>query len=155
MQTEGLAACHHQRTLPKAGPKPKPGCTPEPQGLLLGKQQTRKPRFRKMKGLVQSHSTQLVNRRSAFEGRPVRSKSYAQEKDQAGHISGNSNDSTSLPHFTKMSLKIRPLICIVAVDTALAAGFGRWWGRASSVTIHTCSPPMLTSSSVPLGLKVT
>lgn len=38
MQTKGLATCHYQRTLPKAGPNPEPGCTSEPQDLLLGKQ---------------------------------------------------------------------------------------------------------------------
>lgn len=38
MQTKGLATCHYQRTLPKAGPNPEPGCMSEPQDLLLGKQ---------------------------------------------------------------------------------------------------------------------
>lgn len=49
MQTKGLATCHYRRTLPKVGPKPEPGCMPEPQDLLLGKQQMRKPRLRKKK----------------------------------------------------------------------------------------------------------
>lgn len=61
MQIEGLVTCHYQRTLLKLALKHSLAACSQPEGFLLGKQRMRKLRLRKMKRLVQSHSTQKAN----------------------------------------------------------------------------------------------
>ena len=113
----------------------------------------RKPRLRKMKRGVQSYSTQLMNKRPGTKDRSVSSEAYTQDQ-------GTSLGIPTVPDFTVTSFPVRLLVCLMVgdvVDPALAAGCGgggQGEGPPRGAS-HTCSPPMLTSSSVPLGLKAT